>query len=217
MTLSDDARRLWDAARRMNALTRPSRDVSAVRALPPLLVFTDPARTPRPWDIAEQIPPGAGLVYRHFGDPDAETVATRLRAITADRGVTLLVGRDADLADRIRADGVHLPERAISAAYSLSGRRPDWLLTGAVHDPEHLDAGRDLDALVLSPVFETTGPSRERPALGVEALTRLAREQATPVYALGGINPGNVDRIADSGACGIAGVDAFARAFGVRT
>jgi thiamine-phosphate pyrophosphorylase len=216
MILSDDAGRLWDAARLMNALACAIRDVSA-RVLPPLLVFTDPARMPRPWEIAERLPAGAGLVYRHFGDPEAETVAQRLRDITRAHDVTLLIGLDADLADRVGADGVHLPERAVSAAYALSGRRPDWLLTGAVHDPARLEAGRDLHALVLSPIFTTSGPSSDRPALGVEALTAFVNAQSTPVYALGGIDEGNVDRLADSGACGIAGVGAFARAFGVRT
>jgi len=216
MTLSDDARRLWDAARRMNALARPSADVSA-RVLPPLLVFTDPVRTPRPWEIVERLPAGAGLVYRHFGDPEAETMARRLRDITQARDVALLIGLDADLADRVGADGVHLPERASSAAYALGGRRPDWLLTGSVHDPVRLKAGRDLHALVLSPIFTTSGPSADRPALGVEPLTAFTRAQPTPVYALGGIDELNVDQLADSGACGIAGVGAFAHAFGVRT
>lgn len=216
MTLSDDARRLWDAARRMNALAREAGDVSA-RVLPPLLAFTDPARTPRPWEIAQRLPAGAGLVYRHFGDPEAETVARRLRDLTQARQVTLLIGLDADLADRVGADGVHLPERALSAAYALSGRRPDWLLTGAVHDPGRLEAGRYLHALVLSPVFPTSGPSADRPALGVEALTEFANAQPTPVYALGGIDEASVGPLAESGACGIAGVGAFARAFGIRT
>jgi len=216
MTLSDDARRLWDAARRMNALARPSADVSA-RTLPPLLVFTDPVRTPRPWEIAERLPAGAGLVYRHFGDPEAAAVARRLRDITRTRDVTLLIGLDADLADLVGADGVHLPTRALSAAYALSGRRPDWLLTGALHDPTRLEAGRDLHALLLSPIFKTSGPSADRPALGVEALTAFANAQPTPVYALGGIDEANVGRLADTGACGIAGVGAFARAFGFRT
>lgn len=216
MTLSDDARRLWDAARRMNALAREASDVSA-RGLPPLLVFTDPVRTPRPWEIAERLPPGAGLVFRHFGDPEAEMMARRLRDITRSRHVTLLIGLDADLADRVGADGVHLPERAVSAAYALSGRRPDWLLTGAVHDPARLDAGCDLHALVLSPIFTTSGPSADRPALGVEALTAFANAQPKPVYALGGIDEANVFELADSGACGVAGVGSFARAFGIRT
>ena len=171
---------------------------------------------PRPWDIADRLPAGAGLVYRHFGDRDAEVVARRLRAVTADRGVVLLIGLDAGLADWIGADGVHLPERALSAAYALSGRRPDWFLTGAVHSTDAATRARDLDAVVLSPIFQAGGASAERPSLGVDALTIAVRAATCPVYALGGIGPNNVATLADSGACGIAGVGALASAFGTR-
>ncbi len=217
MRLSDDARRLWDAACRMNAtaLARADGPVSGGgRSLPPLLVFTDPIRMSHPWDIAAWLPTGAGMVYRHFGDPDAEAVARRLRAVTSERGITLLIGLDADLADRVGADGVHLPERALSAAYALGGRRPDWLLTGAVHSVKAASEANDLHAVVLSPVFPAGGASGERAALGVGAVVEAARAAACPVYALGGIGPVNVDALADSGACGIAGVEAFQRAFG---
>ncbi len=219
MILSNDARRLWDAAEAMkaSALARHEPAVRArARALPSLLVFTDPERMPQPWDIAASLPAGAGLVYRHFGDPDAETVARRLRAITLDRGVSLLIGMDADLADRIEADGVHLPERALSAAYALGGRRPDWLLTGAVHSVAAAWAARDVDAMVLSPVFTAGGASVGRKALGVEHLTTAVEGADYPVYALGGIGPANVETLADSGACGIAGIGAFATAFGAK-
>lgn len=220
MILSNDARRLWDTALRMKALAlaRRERDVSAPgacprAALPPMLVFTDPGRLPRPWDIAARLPPGAGLVYRAFGAADAVIVAERLRAITHARGVTLLIGRDAALADRVGADGVHLPERALSAAYALGGTRPHWLLTGAVHSVDAAGRTRDLDGLVLSPVFPAGGSSSQRPALGPAALAEACRLSGTPVYALGGIDADRAETLVDSGACGIAGIDAFARAF----
>ena len=217
MSLSDDARTLWDAARRLNtqALDRAAVPVSgrAARALPPLLFFTDPERTPAPWETAARLPAGAAVVYRSFGAADAEATARRLRSITAERGVGLLIGLDAELAERVGADGVHLPERALSAAYALGGRRPDWLLTGAVHSAEAARRARDLDALVLSPVFEAGGASGARPALGVKTFSEAVAAAACPIYALGGVGPGNVEALAASGACGIAGVEAVRRAF----
>ena len=51
------------------------------KALPALLFFTDPVRTPEPEAIAAQLPPGSAIVYRHFGFPDAEARALRLNAI----------------------------------------------------------------------------------------------------------------------------------------
>ena len=165
-TLSHDARLLWDAA---FSLAREARPVSA-RALPPLLFFTDPARTPEPWRTAERLPRGAGIVYRHFGAADADATALRLKAIAAERGMVLLIGLDADLAGRVAADGVHLPEWALDQAKALRARRPDWILTGAAHSVEAALADENLDALVLSPIFPAGGASAGKRALGIESL-----------------------------------------------
>ncbi len=211
MTLSEDARTLWETA---TALARAAAAVSPAKApLPPLLFFTDPARTPRPWETAARLPAGAGVVFRAFGATDAVENGLRLRAATRAAGVRLLVGRDADLAERIDADGLHLPERALSAAYALSGRRPDWLLTGAAHSSAAIEGARDLDALVLSPIFPAGGASAAKAALGIEGFKALAALAPCPAYALGGIKPANVADLIGSGACGIAGVDALQSAF----
>ena len=212
MTLSEDARTLWQTA---TALARAAAAVSPPkRPLPPLLFLTDPTRTPRPWETAARLPAGAGVVFRHFGAADALETGLRLRAATKDAGVRLLVGLDADLAERIGADGVHLPERALSAAYALSGRRPDWLLTGAAHSADAVKSARDLDALLLSPVFPAGGASAAKTALGIEGFKALTALAACPAYALGGINAAKAESLMGSGACGIAGVDAVQAAFG---
>lgn len=211
MTLSEDARTLWQTA---TALARAAAAVSPPKVpLPPLLFFTDPTRTPRPWETASRLPAGAGVVFRHFGATDALEIGLRLRAATQAAGVRLLVGLDTDLAERIEADGVHLPERALSAAYALSGRRPDWLLTGAVHSLEAARRAHDLDALVLSPVFSAGGASATRTALGVARFRSITAVAPCPVYALGGIDAARAAELASSGACGIAGVDAVQTAF----
>jgi thiamine-phosphate pyrophosphorylase len=211
MTLSEDARTLWQTA---TALARAAAAVSPPKPpLPPLIFFTDPTRTPRPWETAERLPAGAGVVFRHFGAADALETGLRLRAATKDAGARLLVGLDADLAERIGADGVHLPERALSAAYALSGRRPDWLLTGAAHSLKAVKEARDLDALVLSPVFPAGGESASKPALGIDGFSAMAALAPCPAYALGGISPANAATLIGSGACGFAGVDAVQTAF----
>lgn len=202
--------RLWAMAQAL------AREASAVRGgvasrLPPLLFFTDPDRTPRPWEMAATLPPGSGVVYRHFGVPNALTQALRLRAVTRDRGVRLLVGLDVDLADRIGADGLHLPERALSAGYAQSGRRPDWILTGAVHSVEAALAARDLDGVTLSPVFPAGGRSAGQRPLGIAALTR-ACTGSVPVIALGGITAETAGGLAGTGVSGLAAIGGLAGA-----
>jgi len=210
-----DAEILWEAA---SVLARDAAKVSRARGragpdLPPLLFFTDPDRTPRPWETAARLPAGASVVFRHFGRADALGTAQQLRAVTLERGVRLLIGLDADLAGVVGADGVHLPERALGQAAALAGARPDWIITGAAHSRPVLETP-GLDAFVVSPVFPAGGASAARPALGLKTLSEWVGAAACPVYALGGIDGANAQDLVGSGACGIAGVSAIRSAFG---
>lgn len=214
MNLSD-AEKLWrvsivlarDAAKvsRSRGLSRP--------ILPPLLFFTDPERTPRPWETAARLPLGSGVVFRHFGRTDARETALRLREAMQLRHGLLLIGLDTELAEAVGADGVHLPERALDQAAGIRAGRPDWRITGAAHTRAML-ARPELDALIVSPVFPAGGRSADRPALGLSAFRTWAGDAPCPVYALGGINSRNVRSLIGSGACGIAGVSATQAAFG---
>jgi thiamine-phosphate pyrophosphorylase len=211
-----DAETLCDVA---SVLARQAAKVSraegrAGRDLPPLLFFTDPERTPRPWETAERLPAGSGVVFRHFGRADAHDIALRLREATARRDVLLLIGLDAELAERIGADGVHLPERALDQASALSLVQPNWCLTGAVHGQTALEQVADLNAVVMSPVFQAGGASATKPLLGLEGLRGLITISSRPVYALGGIDGGNARSLIGSGAYGLAGIAAIQSAFG---
>jgi thiamine-phosphate pyrophosphorylase len=214
-TLAEDARTLWETAQalRGESVARRVAPVSP-RPLPPLLFFTDPTRTPRPWETAVRLPAGAGVVFRHFGAADARETALRLREATRQAGALLLIGLDADLAEAVEADGVHLPERALATADALAARRPDWLLTGAAHAAEAVRGALGLHALVLSPVFPAGGASAAKTALGVEGFSALAALAPCPAYALGGISARNAKALLGSGACGLAGVEAIQTAFG---
>ena len=179
-----------------------------------MLFFTDPLRTPRPWETAARLPAGSGVVFRAFGAADAHETGLRLREATRRCKGLLLVGLDAELAETVEADGVHLPERALADAPSLSAARPDWRITGAAHSAEALTRAKGLNAAVLSPVFPAGGASAERPALGVQGFRTLVGKAPLPVYALGGVDSGNAGALIGSGACGLAGVSAIQEAFG---
>lgn len=197
------------------ALGRDAARAKGGRALPPLLLVTDPARTPEPWRAAARLPAGAGIVFRAFGAPDAIETGRRLAEAAEARGLTLLVGADPDLAEAVGAHGLHLPERRLSQGPALRASRPGWLLTGAAHSGEALAraAAAGLDAALLSPVFASASPSAGAP-LGPARFAELARAAALPVYALGGVTAGTAPALAGSGACGIAAAEGVIAAFG---
>lgn len=183
---------------------RLNRDAGAP-AIPSLYFFTDPDRTPDPAAVARRLPRGAAVVYRHFGAAERARVARELSAICRSRGLALLIGADAELARRCGADGVHWPERLLPAEHG--GFR---LVTGAAHNAAAVlrASAAQLDACVLSPVFETESASAN-PALGLFRAGHIARASAIPVIALGGIDARNARRLAGRGFAGIAAVSAL--------
>lgn len=175
------------------------------KALPALLFFTDPVRTPDPETIAARLPAGSAIVYRHFGAPDAEPRARRLLAIARTRRLKLLIGADAALARKVGAHGVHLPERLAHRALLLKRAHPTWIVTSAAHS---LAAARrsDADAVVLSVAFPSKSASAGR-ALGPIRLAMRVRAAGRPAYALGGVDNKRARRLLDAGLVGLAAVD----------
>jgi len=191
--------KLLEAAKRL----RPAR--VPAKPLPRLRFLTDPDRTPDPEAILATLPPDVGVIYRPFGAANAVEQGRRLATIARRRGLTLLAGADADLAEAIGAQGVHLPERLAHQLPALRAAHPGWILTAAAHGPGGLVAA---DALLVSPVFPSNSPSAGAP-LGVEAFTDLVAAAPAPVYALGGVTAATAARLEFSGAAGLAGIEAF--------
>jgi thiamine-phosphate pyrophosphorylase len=184
---------------------RLNRDAGAP-AIPSLYFFADPERTPDPPAIARRLPRGTAVVYRHFGAPDRVRVARELSVICRSRGLSLLIGADAELARRCGADGVHWPERLLPKQ-----RGGDFRIeTGAAHGASAVSkvANAGLDACILSPVFETESASAN-PMLGLFRASQIARASATPVIALGGIDADTARRLVGRGFAGIAAVGAL--------
>ena len=190
----------WTVRRTAAFLGR--RRPSGKRGPPPLLVFTDPARTPDPLALARRLPRGTGLVYRAFGAPDRLATARALAAIARRRGLVLLVGAEPELAARTGAAGLHLPERMAARAHRL--RRPGWILTAAAHSARAARRS-GIDAFVMSAVFPSASPSAGAP-MGPLRLALQTRRAKAPVYALGGVNDHTAGRLRLTGAAGIAGV-----------
>ncbi|WP_167755692.1 thiamine phosphate synthase [Vitreimonas flagellata] len=187
-------------ARRLNT------EVGAT-GVPALYFFTDPLRTPDPIAITKRLPRGTAVVYRHFGVEEREEIARGLGTLCRSRGLILLVSGDAALARRVRAHGVHWPERLLPKHrdYALS------LETASAHSAEALAraASFGASACVLAPVFETRSSSGNAP-LGLFHASQMARAARLPVIALGGIDSKNARTLSGRGFAGLAAVDAFA-------
>ena len=78
------------------------------------------------------------------------------------------------------------------------------VVSASIHNEEQLNQRRDADALLFSPVFETSSKPETKPT-GLKQLAAICRAaKPTPVYALGGITPDRVQQCRDAGAYGTA-------------
>lgn len=186
---------------------------TARRRLPGLLLMTDGERLPDPLPAVRRLPPGAGVILRHYDAPDRSDLAARLAEICRGRGLPLLIAGDWRLAMRVGAAGLHLPEAMVSTRTAWCRGRPDWLITAAAHSVNAIRRAQrsGVDAVLVSPVFGTASHPGAR-TIGRVRFAKMVRESALPVFALGGIGNANAAGLKNSGAVGIAAISALATA-----
>ncbi|HEY0553087.1 MAG TPA: thiamine phosphate synthase [Thermoanaerobaculia bacterium] len=149
------------------------------------------------WAALERLPPGAGIVFRHYTLAPAARRAlfARVRAIARRRRL-FLVAAGAPLAG---ADGVH-------------NRRGAGIRTASAHNLRELRAAErgGADLVFLSPVYPTRSHAGRKP-FGPRRFALIAHQARVPVIALGGMNAARFRTL--SGAYGWAGIDAWSSAW----
>jgi len=126
----------------------------------------------------------------------------RLRSLTRGYGARLIVHTQADVAQAVEADGVHV---AASAIHEIPAMRR-WLantqicFSASCHTMQELAAAASSGAgfALLSPVFPTRSHAGA-PHLGVQRFQDMAVHSPIPVIALGGITVDNRHRLAGYG------------------
>ena len=134
--------------------------------------------------------------------PELERFAAAVIAKAHAHGAQVLINSGIELAGRLGADGVHLT--AAQLARLQHRPAPGWC-AASCHNAAELARAAQLgvDFAVLGPVQATpTHPDVQ--ALGWEGFARLVLGAAMPVYALGGMKPGDRETAWRCGAQGIA-------------
>jgi len=132
----------------------------------------------------------------------AREFARRVTALAHARGAKVLINADAALARELGADGVHLTAAQLRAGL----KRPAFERCGAsCHSTEELRFAEAIgaDFAVLGPVRSTPSHPDSQP-LGWPGFAEIAHDTAIPVYALGGIDSGDLDKALSCGSHGIA-------------
>ena len=125
-----------------------------------------------------------------------------LAEISRPFGARILLNGSAENAHAWGCDGVHWTSAALAAA---NARPADLMCSASCHTREEIaKAGAlALDFALLGPVAPT--PShRDAIALGWDGFAALAAGASLPVFALGGLEPSDLDTAIAQGAHGVA-------------
>ncbi len=136
--------------------------------------------------------------------------ACRMQRICEAGRVLFIVNDRLDIALASGADGVHLgqDDLPVSVARAIAPR--PFIIgvsinsAGAAVQAEQEGA----DYVVISPVFATGSKKDAGSGLGTGLIREVRARVSIPVLAIGGIGPGNVDRVISAGADGIAVISA---------
>jgi thiamine-phosphate pyrophosphorylase len=164
----------------------------------------------------------AGVDIVQLRDKDAADVdvlreAQRFAKAAADARVPFVLNDRPDLALAAGADGVHVGQEDVPPAVARRILGAGAVVGRSTHSEEQIvaaiaehDAG-DVDYIAVGPVHHTaTHPERE--AVGYELVRFAASNVTFPWFAIGGIDPSNVEAVADAGARRICVVRAIIEA-----
>jgi 8-oxo-dGTP diphosphatase len=128
--------------------------------------------------------------------------ATQVKALAKSTGAKVMLNEDIELAVELGLDGVHLPSKGL---LTLDSKPEGLLVAASCHNATELTRAKSLklDFVTLSPVAQTLSHPDSEP-LGWTAFSELANNIEIPIFALGGMNEGDLTQAFASGARGIA-------------
>lgn len=175
--------------------------------LPRLWLLTDERQGEGLWNAIRRMPPGSGVIVRHYSltPREREELFRRIRRVR--RGLVLAWSGSAADALRLRADAVYGADARRSVVSRL------WPVHGRAEIVAAERAGAAL--LLLSPVFPTRSHPGAR-SLGPARFGLLANGARVPVIALGGMTSERARRVRGAGAAGWAAIDGLGGGFAVR-
>ncbi len=140
--------------------------------------------------------------------------ALSIKAFLKTRNIPLIINDRVDVAQAVKADGVHLgqTDMPLEMAKGILG---DSLTIGrsaeCLEDAIKAEKG-GADYLGISPIYATPTKTDTAPALGLAGLREIRQAVCLPLVGIGGLNKENATDVIRNGADGVAVVSAIVAA-----
>jgi 8-oxo-dGTP diphosphatase len=136
-------------------------------------------------------------------------VANSLLPLCEARGIRMMLHGDATRLDSIAGTGLHLPWREAAGLTARPLASGAWLGVSCHSESELAHAAAiGADFATLGPVNSTASHPGAAP-LGWAQFAELSAIATVPIYALGGLSWGDVDRARRHGGQGVAGISSW--------
>ncbi len=136
--------------------------------------------------------------------------AVQIKGICRKYNVPFIVNDRVDIAMAVQADGVHIGRKDIPLP-TVRSIAEDMIIGWSAYNIEEAKYGEKNGACYLGVgvIFNTNSKSDVESPIGIEGLSKIARETNLPVIAIGGINENNAKSCIDAGAVGVAVISAI--------
>jgi thiamine-phosphate pyrophosphorylase len=150
---------------------------------------------------------------KHNNDVDRLRIASQLCELCHKYGALFILNDRVDIALAVKADGVHLGQQDIPVALARQILGSQCIIGRSTTNPEEmaLALAEGADYIGVGPVYETpTKPGKS--AAGLEYVQYAVKNATVPWFAIGGIDPNNLNDVLQAGAPAVAIVRAIMEA-----
>lgn len=185
-----------------------------------LYFFTDRKKICDLNQVLKNLPKKTCIIFREYDllSQEREELAREYFKIAKAFGHKFLVGKDFNLAMKIKCDGVHFSDRDFTKSLMkirYSCKKNKLIFSCALHENKNLFYLRKLtpDIVFLSPIFATSSHKNQRP-IGLFNYVKTAKIFKQKIaknnfFPLGGINLQNLRRLNKINITGFGAIDFF--------
>ncbi len=157
-----------------------------------------------------------GITVVQLREKDCPTLefieqALSIKAFLRNRNIPLIINDRIDIAQAVKADGVHLGQTDMPlkmAKRILGEEMVIGISAESIEDAITAEKG-GADYLGVSPIYATPTKTDTAPALGLKGLRDIRKAVKLPLVGIGGLNRDNAADVIRNGADGVAVVSAI--------
>ena len=155
-----------------------------------------------------------GIIYRNYNHPKKEAELVKIARACKKNRFLLFVSNDIKLALKVRADGIYIPSFNKTKKF-LNLENKNLIILGSAHNQKEIKEkiSQKCRGIFLSPVFYV---EKSKNFMGTYKFNNLSRANKVNMFALGGINENNIQKLKLLHIKGFGGIGMFKKKTGLK-